>query len=88
MDFRWNAWNLDHIGRHGVAASEAERAVDLAKAPYPLRRQDDKWLVWGRGKGGRILQVVFILDDDGKVYVIHARPLTEGEKRRYRRRNQ
>jgi hypothetical protein len=29
---------------------------------------------------------VFVLDDDGTVFVIHARPLTDLEKRRYRRR--
>ena len=49
-------------------------------------RPDDKWLVWARGHGDRLLQVVFILDADGTVYVIHARPLTEREKRQYRRR--
>jgi uncharacterized DUF497 family protein len=42
--------------------------------------------VWGRGRSGRFLQVVFILDDDDTVFVIHARPLTDREKRRFRRR--
>ncbi len=46
----------------------------------------DKWIVWGRGSGGRFLQVIFVLDQDKTVFVIHARPLTEPEKRRYRRR--
>jgi hypothetical protein len=40
--------------------------------------------VWGRGRGGRLLQVV--LDDDDTIFVIHARPLTAGEKRRYLKR--
>jgi hypothetical protein len=31
-------------------------------------------------------QVVYVIDPDGTVYVIHARPLTDREKRRYRRR--
>jgi uncharacterized DUF497 family protein len=53
---------------------------------FPMWRTDDKWLVWGRGRGGRLLQVVFVLDEDGTVYVIHARPLTEREKRHHRRR--
>jgi uncharacterized DUF497 family protein len=42
-------------------------------------------LVWGPGRSGRLLQVIFALDDDGTVFIIHARPLTERERRRYRR---
>lgn len=86
MEFRWNDWNIEHIGKHGVDPDEAEQVVIQATNPYPLRREDDKWLVWGRGRGGRFLQVVFVLDADETVFVIHARPLTDAEKRRYRRR--
>jgi uncharacterized DUF497 family protein len=84
--FRWNAWNLEHIARHDVDTGDAEMVVRGAKQPYPLWRSDDKWLVWGRAKSGRILQVVFVLDTLDAVYVIHARDLTEREKSRYRRR--
>jgi uncharacterized DUF497 family protein len=86
VDFRWNRWNLEHATRHGVDPGEAQRVVTQARSPFPLCRADDKWLVWGRGRGGRLLQVVFVLDDDETVYVIHARPLTDREKRHYRRR--
>ena len=34
---------------------------------------------------GRLLQVVFLLDKDRIVFVIHARPLTDAEKKRLRR---
>jgi hypothetical protein len=34
------------------------------------------WLVWGRTPSGRALQVVFVLDEDDTIYVIHARDLT------------
>ena len=61
MEFRWNDWSLEHVGRHGVTQEEAEEVV------------------------GRFLQVIFLLDDEETAYVIHARPLTEQEKRRYRR---
>ena len=87
MEFRWNRWNEEHIGRHGVLPSEAEAVIENARRPFPLAREDDKWLVWGRGRGGRWLQVVFVIDEDDMVYVIHARPLTENEKRRLRRRS-
>src|SRR5206468_2023695 len=85
VEFRWNDWNLEHVGEHGITADEVEEALFTVAPPYPLRRADDKWLVWGRGRGGRLIQV-FILDDDDTVFVIHARPLTERERRRYRGR--
>ncbi|HEV3136715.1 MAG TPA: hypothetical protein VGZ26_02405 [Pirellulales bacterium] len=87
MEFRWNEWNIEHLGQHGVLPEEAEHVVSSAKRPFPRKIEDDKWLVWGRGSGGRILQVVFVVDEDDSVFVIHARSLTEKEKRRYRRRN-
>ena len=86
MEFRWNEWNEQHIARHGVMPDEAEDVVRGAQAPYPLADSEEKYLVWGPGLGGRLLQVVFVIDADDTVFVIHARPLTEAEKRRYRRR--
>lgn len=65
---------------------EAEEVVRSARSPYPLVSTDDKSLVWGPTADGRFLQVVFLVDDEDSVFVIHARPLTEKEKRRYRRR--
>jgi uncharacterized DUF497 family protein len=85
MDFRWNDWNEGHLAEHSVLPIEAEAVVAAACAPFPRKVEDDKWLVWGRGRGGRFLQVVFVLDEDDTIYVIHARPLTEREKRRYRK---
>ena len=86
MQFRWNEWNLDHVAEHGVSPEEAEWVVKHAGPPYPERRDEDKWRVAGRGRGGRWLQVVFVFDPDDTVYVIHARPLRDHEKRRARRR--
>jgi uncharacterized protein len=85
MEFRWNAWNLDHVAKHGVDPDEAESLVRTARSPFPRKIEEDKWLVWGRGHGGRYLQVIFVTDDDQTVYIIHARPLTDLEKRRLRR---
>jgi uncharacterized DUF497 family protein len=87
MNFRWNEWNVEHVAIHGVSPEEAELVVRNATRPYPRKIEDDKRLVWGRGGGGRLLQVIFVFDDDGTAYVIHARPLTQREKRRYRRRS-
>jgi uncharacterized DUF497 family protein len=87
MVFRWNEWNIEHIAKHGVSPEEAETAVRRAKRRFPRKVEDEKWLVWGRGSGDRPIQVIFVLDDDDTIYVIHARPLTDSEKRRFRRRN-
>jgi uncharacterized DUF497 family protein len=84
--FRWNEWNVNHIESHGVDPEEAESVVAGARNPYPVGRSDGKYLVWGSGTRRSLLQVVFVLDDDGTVFVIHARPLTERERQRYRRR--
>ena len=85
-EFRWNEWNVEHLARHGVKPEEAEHVVMVARQPYPLERPDEKWLVWARTPSGRALQVVFVLDDDDTIYVIHARDLTTREKQRFRRR--
>lgn len=86
MLFRWIDWNRDHIAEHGVDWEEAEMVVQRAKPPFPEQIGDDKLLVIGQGRGGRFLQVIYVLDPEDTVFVIHARPLTEREKTRFRRR--
>ena len=85
MDFRWNEWNEEHLAQHGVEPEAAEQVVRAAGRLYPRRIGEDKWLVWGQGPAGELLQVIFVLDDEGSIFVLHARPLTAGEKRRHRR---
>ncbi len=85
MGFRWNDWNVEHVARGAVSPDEAEMVIRGARSPFPRKIEEDKWLVWGRGRGGRFLQVIFVLDEDETVYVIHARPLNDQEKRRLRR---
>jgi uncharacterized protein len=84
--FRWNAWNEEHIGSHNVQPDEAEEVVRGARSPFPLFKDDEKFLIWGATNAGRLLQVVFVIDPNDSIFVIHARPLTEREKKRYRRR--
>ena len=85
-EFRWNEWNIEHIGTHGVAPREAEYILNHARAPYPQRLGDNKFLAVGRTGEGKYLQVVYIFDPPETVFVIHARLLREQEKRRFRRR--
>lgn len=83
--FRWNDWNIDHLARHRVTPSEAEYLVNLARRPYPQQIGDEKFYVAGQSADGTYLQVIYVLDPDETIYVIHARPLTDREKRVYRR---
>ena len=86
MEFRWNQWNEDHATQHGLCVEEIEALIEAAEAPYPEYRGDGKWLVQGRGKGGRFVQAIYLTDADDTLYVIHARALNDKEIRRYRRR--
>ena len=88
MEFVWNSANIDHLARHGIRPDEAEYIAERARAPYPQMIGEGKRLVVGRLADGRYVQVIYVpsravLD---AVYVMHARPLTEREKRRFRRR--
>src|ERR1035441_7031235 len=57
--FRWNDWNIEHIGRHGVKQSEAERVV---KTGERRRVGEGKYKAIGRGVGDRWMQVIYIFD--------------------------
>ena len=86
MEFRWNEWNLEHATRHGVSVEEIESLIAAAMPPYPEDIGDGKLMVVGQGSGGRYVQAIYVIDEDGGLYVIHARPLADPEKRRFRRR--
>jgi uncharacterized DUF497 family protein len=85
-DFRWVEWNVDHIAKHGVETDQAEHVVLGARRPWPSYEGRGRWLVRGQDKAGQYLQVAYIIDEDGTIFVIHARPLNDREKRQVRRR--
>lgn len=109
MIFLWSERNREHLEKHDISPFEAQTVVQAAQPPYPEDVGDDKHSVWGRTKGDRFLQVIFVhvpiekvepdefealelheqLDLEAgaeAVRVIHARDLTQSEKRRIRRR--
>ena len=86
MQFRWIEWNRDHIAEHGVDLEEAEMVARNATPPFPYKIRDEKWIAVGRGVGGRLLQVIYLIDPDETIFVIHARPISDREKRRLRKR--
>jgi len=83
----WPEDRIDHIARHGVTPEEVEEVcfgqpfVQRAKAEgkHPV------YYALGQTAGGRYLFCVVIQFPDGKGYPVTARPMTENEKRRYRR---
>lgn len=80
-DFRWNSWNLDHATIHGCRIEEIESVVRNAGRGFPRKIGDDKLMVEGRGTGGKMIRVVYVLDSDDTIYVIHAMPLTTRRRR-------
>lgn len=77
---------MSSIGEHGITYREVEYLIDHACKPYPNRQGDDRFLVMGRLPDGTYAQALFVFSPPGVVFVIHARPLTDIEKRRLRRR--
>jgi uncharacterized DUF497 family protein len=74
------------VEKHGISPAEAEFIVERARRPYPEMAGNGKRYVAGQTIDGLYVQVVYLLDPDGTVFVIHARPLNESEKRIFRRR--
>jgi uncharacterized DUF497 family protein len=85
-EFRWNDWNKEHVANHDIAPDEAESLVRKARPPYPQQVGQQKFLVIGQLADGTYAQVIYLIDPEDTIFVIHARPLTDSEKRRYRRR--
>jgi uncharacterized DUF497 family protein len=65
--FMWDAWNVDHIREHGVAADEAEHIVRHALSPFPREIGNDKYMVWGQTARGRHIQVIFVYRSDDEI---------------------
>jgi hypothetical protein len=72
VEFRWNRWNIDHIGKHGITPDEAEHVVRFARK-YRRHRQGS-WICYGRGNNNRKIEAVYVKDADGTLYIIHAMP--------------
>jgi uncharacterized DUF497 family protein len=79
--FRWNDWNRDHATKHGCTISEIELVVRSARRPWPMKSDNEKWVVEGRGQGGRMVRVVYLLSPADMIFVIHAMPLTTRRRR-------
>jgi uncharacterized DUF497 family protein len=84
-EFRWNEWNIDHIAEHGIEPEQAEHVINHPSRGYPQRGEERKYLARGQDAKGMYIQAIYVFDPPGVVFVIHARPLNDSEKRRLRR---
>ncbi len=86
-NFIWPEDRIDHIGRHGVTPEEVEE-VCFGK-PFVQRSRSEGenpvYYVLGQTVRGRDLFCVVIQFPDGNGYPVTARPMTEKEKRRFRK---
>ena len=78
---------MQHIGDHGIETADAESVVNKPGRGFPGREGKKKYRAWGQAANGQYLRVVYVFDPPGVVYVIHARPLTDCEKRLLRRKD-
>lgn len=85
--FDWDEANLEHIEKHGFTPEDAEEAIldpDRQTADAGRQGGERRYAIIGRGSGGHILHVAFVIRD-GKVRPFHCREANPAEKRRYRR---
>lgn len=86
-EFVWPQDRIDHIARHGVMPNEVE---DVCFGDPLIQRaksqgENPVYYVLGQTTAGRYLFCVIIAFPDGKGYPVTARPMTNKEKRQYRR---
>ena len=83
----WPHDRIEHIARHAVTPDEVEQVC--FGHPLVLRAKshgvNPVYYVLGQTDVGRHLFSVVIEFPDGKGYPVTARPMTDSEKRRYRR---
>jgi hypothetical protein len=83
----WPPDRIEHLSRHGVTPEEVEQ-VCFGQALVERARSEGKnplYYVLGQTDAGRYLFTVIIRLPDGNGYPVTARPMTEKERRRYRR---
>jgi uncharacterized protein len=83
----WPEDRIDHIAEHGIEPEEVE---DVCFGTALVQRakthgQNPVYYVLGQTRAGRYLFCVVIQFPDGGGYPVTARPMTDKEKRRYKR---
>lgn len=60
---------------------EIESVIRNAGRGFPRKSGNGKYLVIGRGRGGRMVRVIFLSDPAPVIYPIHAMPVTTRRRR-------
>ena len=83
----WPEDRVEHISRHGVTPEEVEEACFGESLVFRAKSegQNPVYYILGQSEAGRYLFCVMIRFPDGNGYPVTARPMTEKEKRRYRK---
>ncbi len=85
----WPEEQIEHIARHGVTPEEVEEVLFNTKGRVALRAaskgSNPVFNVFGQTKAGRFLICMMIQFPDRNGYPITARPMTESEKRNYKK---
>ncbi len=77
----WDEHNIFHIAGHGITTEDVER---VCYGRHVARKARDRYLVYGKTKGGRYILVVLEKSEDSFM-PITARDMNESEKKVYRR---
>lgn len=76
MRFIWDAENIGHIARHGVAPREAEEVV-TADDTLIVPARDRRFSAYGATATGRSVRVIYEPIDQGDLRVITAYPIRQ-----------
>lgn len=74
----WDDWNKEHIKKHSVTVAEVEE-VFITKRMTRLSYQNRKLLI-GKTKNGRLLTVVISKEKQTNPYVVSARDASQKER--------
>jgi uncharacterized protein len=83
---RPSAWSEDHIARHGVTMAEVNEVLAGRHRESPGREAST--IITGQTQAGRYLLIVAVTDSDDSddlAFIVTARPMTEREKRTFKR---
>jgi uncharacterized protein len=84
-EIRWTEQSEDHIARHGVAPGDVEEVV-FSRPRLVARGREGTTLIFGTTGAGRHLVVILADSEDGRLYVVTARDMTDQERRAFARR--
>lgn len=84
-EIRWTEASEDHIARHGVVPVEVEQVL-YSRPRLVAAGREEVTLVFGTTDAGRHLVVALADAEDGRLFVVTARDMTDSERRTFLRR--